>query len=714
MAEQLKYEDNNYRFPGDFRCDGVLLYSYEGFVVDISDNVAVINIYQSLEENFITGNILFFDIVGLSHRLPIVGQEFLEFRMRSPFDAGGDEQIDHKTHRFQVYKKASYKTSASAQALILHFTSIEMTRNQRVRVSKTFNQSYGRTVNDIVKNKEYLNSKKFLFISETKNNYKINIPNLRPTDAINMLADRSEPKDHLGPGYLFFENNRGLHYRCLDDLYAEPNGTPKPPKHYYDLVSAEKPSFVPVSDEVFGQISKPMTYTLNNNMDSVLNTRKGMFANKVYSHDLYSKQWDVSKFNYANSYLNESRHIEAVREYKYQGIMAPGPAEFDDVHNNDDNTFGLKNKKQIEKLNNTPLGNNGSPRRKMLSDYYDSRIMLESNTKKLYNSNADNGFNLPKIRQNREQILGMYNYLSMTLDVPGNFTLNVGDIAYCDVPSFEAQGKGNNPNKPIEIDPSLTGRYLITDVHHQIDFVERSHTSSIRLARDIFAQPYLPPNFEGKFLTAVNDPVGAAIDTATLQSFKDVTKLLKIPTPRISTVEDLTSELGIDINTPINEIKAAAAAAGKTFNIDFNTSSITDIRNAASSLGINVNTQLNKLSNIQNVLKVGDVNIYGMQNAANTSISGILNSTTNRVLQNTYAANVVGIVADRQNVLSNILSKTTGLNLGGLNLPSFTNMGINVIPGIGINVNLNSFVRSVSTTFKTSVAKVGSFIKGFF
>ena len=709
MADNTTYADNNYRFPGDFRCEGILLYNYEGLIIDISDSVAVVNIYQSLEENFITGNILFFDTFAVSHRLPIVGQEYLEFRMRNPFDAGGDEEINHKKFRLQVYKKSSYKTSQNAQALVLHFASIEMSRNQRVKVSKTFNQSYGETVNDIVKNKEYLNSKKLLFVTSTKNNYKINIPNIRPSDAINMLADRSEPKNYLSPGYLFFENNRGLHFRCLDDLYTETDGSPKAVRHYFDLVSAGQRSFVPLSDDFLGQLSKPITYQLINNMDSVLNSRKGMFANKVYSHDLFNKTWDVKKFNYANTYYNEARHIEPVKDITYQGVMAPGPAEFDDEHLVDDFTFGNVNKNIIGKLNNTPLGNNGQPRRKLMSDYYDARIMVETDTKNLYNTNAENGFNLPKIKQNREQVLGMYNYLSIDMDVPGNFTLNAGDLVHCDVPSFEAQTVGNQGSQELNVDQALTGRYLITDVHHQIDFVDRKHFTSIRVARDIFAQPYLNSNFEASFSTPVNDPIGSAIDTDTLQSFKDLTKIAKIPSPQISTPEDLTNALGLDINTPIDQIKTAAANAGVSLNLDYNKATIGDIQTAARNAGLNVDTQINNLSNIQKTLNTGNVNIYGMQNAVNTQVNGILNSTTNRVVQNKYVANVAGFVAERTNALKTILGKTTGLNLGGLNLPTSIK-----IPGLSVNLNLNNFARSVSTTFKTSFRKVGTFIRGFF
>jgi len=94
MAGETKkpqYSDNHYRHPGDFRADRIYLYNYGGSILDISNSTAVINIYQSLDSAFVSGNLLFFDDVGATDNLPIIGNEYLEFKLRTPIDAGGDE-----------------------------------------------------------------------------------------------------------------------------------------------------------------------------------------------------------------------------------------------------------------------------------------------------------------------------------------------------------------------------------------------------------------------------------------------------------------------------------------------------------------------------------------------------------------------------------------------------------------------------------------------
>ena len=157
----------NNRYSGDFRTSEIILYSYNGSQLDITGLTAVVNIYQDLDSAFQSGNIMFFDSIGAANRLPIIGNEFLEFKMRTPIEADGDEEINATNHRFQVYEKKSVKTAQNVQAIALFFTSIESIRNERLRVSKSLSGSYAEMVNTLSSDKTLLNSKKDLFIDPT-------------------------------------------------------------------------------------------------------------------------------------------------------------------------------------------------------------------------------------------------------------------------------------------------------------------------------------------------------------------------------------------------------------------------------------------------------------------------------------------------------------------------------------------------------------------
>ena len=207
-----KYDDFYNRYPGDFRAGEIVLYSYGGSQLEISGLTAVINIYQDLDSAFLSGNLMFFDSIGAVNKLPIIGNEFLEFKFRTPIDAGGDEELDATNHRFQVYEKRSVRTTQNTQAVALFFTSIESIRNERLRVSKSLSGSYAEMVDKIVKSdNELLNSKKDLFIDPTLGTYKYTFPNVRPAEGVRMMTYMSEPVNFKTPDYMFYENNRGFH-----------------------------------------------------------------------------------------------------------------------------------------------------------------------------------------------------------------------------------------------------------------------------------------------------------------------------------------------------------------------------------------------------------------------------------------------------------------------------------------------------------------------
>ena len=98
-----KYDDLNNRYPGDFRASEIILYSYGGVQFDISGLTSVVNVYQSLDSAFLSGNILFFDTMGIAKSLPIIGNEHLEFKFRNPIEGDGDEELNATNHRFKVY-----------------------------------------------------------------------------------------------------------------------------------------------------------------------------------------------------------------------------------------------------------------------------------------------------------------------------------------------------------------------------------------------------------------------------------------------------------------------------------------------------------------------------------------------------------------------------------------------------------------------------------
>ena len=660
-----KYNDLNNRYPGDFRSGEIILYGYNGTQFDISGLTAVVNVYQNLDSPFLSGNILFFDTMGIQTSLPIVGNEHLEFKFRNPIDAAGDEELNATNHRFKVYEKRSVKTQQNVQAIALFFTSIESVRNERVRVSKSLEGSFAEMVDKLVKSdKELLNSKKDLFIDPTLGNYKYTFPNVRPIDGVRAMADLAEPINYKTPHYMFYENNRGFHFRCLESLYRESADTSQTRKFvaFIDLLSAFNPNFSPPDGEAESIVTKPYSFSFDASYNILANTRKGMFGSMTYAHDLIDKKFIKSKLSYTN-YYEQALHIDAPTGAgnKYQGVMPPGPADFDDDYTVDDKSYTSENKNQINRLHASKLSKNKVDKRKYMDDYL-SRVFVEPATKWNHRRNSE-GIGIDK-RATAKQALssGSRDYFSMDIDVPGNFTYNVGDLVWCEVPKYAATEVGNDAKleRNDVTDVLLSGRYLISKLHHQIDLLEQKHTTSMTVVRNVFATDLpLAETFKASahFRSQPIDVIGSGIDITTLVPLKN--KNLKIPSPQISTVEDIATSLGVDLSS----------------------------------------TDLN------------------VKDAANKSINAVLNSTSNRVLANKNLAKINNAILTRKTVVEKIAEKAK-LALGGINLSGITGGSLNPMGADRIRSriqgNVNKFVQASMVSFKQNLASARSFFKGFF
>ena len=656
-----KYDDFFNRYPGDFRAGEIVLYSYGGSQLEISGMTAVVNIYQDLDSAFLSGNLMFFDSIGAVNKLPIIGNEFLEFKFRSPIQAGGDEELDATNHRFQVYEKRSVRSTQNTQAVALFFTSIESIRNERLRVSKSLTGSYAEMVDKIVKSDQtLLNSKKDLFIDPTLGTYKYTFPNCRPAEGVRHMTYMSEPINFKTPDYMFYENNRGFHFRCLESLYRESgdNTRNRPFVAFIDLLSAFNPNFGTPDNESESPITKPYSFSFNDSYNTLRNTRRGMFGSVTYAHDLIDKKFTKSRMSYTN-YYEQALHIDAPTGAgnTYQGIMPPGPAEFDDDYTVDDKSYGSTNKHQINRLHASKLTKASSAdNRKYMDDYF-ARVFVVPATKSNHIFNSEGMESDPRMTGKQNLSEATRDYFSMNIDVPGNFTYNVGDLVWCEVPSYNAADMttDNKVMREDVIDPFLTGRYLISKLHHQIDMIDQKHTTAMTVVRNVFANDL--PNADtfkaqAHFRSQPIDVIGSGVDISTLTPIKN--KLDgKIPSPQISNVNDIAKKLGVDLNST-------------------------------------------------------DLNI---KDAANKAVNNVLNSTSNRVLMNEHLAKINSTILQRKTVVEKIAEKAK-LALGGINLSNVNN----IPPSMrgSMKGNINSFVQSSMVAFKKNLSSAKSFFKGFF
>src|SRR5210317_1980491 len=125
------YKSNTLEHAGHYNISDVAIITTAGQVANISSAVMEINVYEDLHSNFLSGNIVFVDTVDIVNTLPILGQEYLEFKFRTPIESNYEEgEYDFTRQRMSIFKVTRNRLNQNSEAITLDFVSPEAIRNQ--------------------------------------------------------------------------------------------------------------------------------------------------------------------------------------------------------------------------------------------------------------------------------------------------------------------------------------------------------------------------------------------------------------------------------------------------------------------------------------------------------------------------------------------------------------------------------------------------------
>ena len=330
-----------------------------GGFIDLRGTFSDLNIYEDMFSPALQMDITVVDGTGLEEFLPIIGEEtiLLEIKTaRLPDMKPTDVSTYHNPHasaaegpppppgpfsdsensglmklKFQVYKmtdKIKLDNIHGQQMYKLHGVSEEYIQNCKQKVQRsTLNPitKEPRKISNVVRSlyKEFFRkSPKKIFIEPTKNLTSLIIPNLDPFKSFEFLASRaiSAGQHAVGASFVFFETTTGYHFVSMETLmsgggmgYINPADDPvgsSPqegqytmkdirsketytiwPKHFRDPTATE-------ADHYGMEAIAIEEYQFISNFDVLENLTKGMYANKLLTHDLVRMKIDFTDFNY--------------------------------------------------------------------------------------------------------------------------------------------------------------------------------------------------------------------------------------------------------------------------------------------------------------------------------------------------------------------------------------------------------------------------------
>ena len=442
---------------GRYLLDDIVLVSYQSAdgsnknakSISIKSLVQEINIYESLEGPGLSGNVVVQDGQAIVSHLPLTGYERIELKLYTPGCSRGYDWSAITGHPMYLYKiTGRMPTTPRTQLYMLHFCSKEMLDNEMTRVNRTLTGSIDQMVDNIFRTD--LKSTKNLILEESKGIHKVIIPRLKPFKAISMLSTKAEPMKYNSSGMLLYEDSTGFRFRSLENMLAVAD-VARPVAAKFQM----KPRNVKQGTGETDVIKEMQTvdgYTIKDQYDTLKNLSNGVYASKMVTHDIFNKNFSETTFDYN--------------------------INFENVHHTEHDGRGGKtdNKSQLPILNYKDG--------QLISDHAEGTVNFVSTTKKIQDD-----YELPEtdriLPQSMSQKLSFRSQV-ISLDCKGFTGISVGDLCSWEMPSYEPPGMDN----PLDIDPYMSGRYLVRKIHHRIITKTDKHTMNLEIVKDAVRVAY--------------------------------------------------------------------------------------------------------------------------------------------------------------------------------------------------------------------------------
>ena len=188
MAQNLQY-------AGEYQLKELLLHTSSGSVLPMTKAVQSIDIFEDMFSTSLSGTVTILDVDNMAENGPIIGQEYLTLRLATP--SLDEHEIDIM---FSVYKVGVREAvSQDTQLLSLSLVSPELLKNKQVRVSKSYTDTIHNIIDNVLRDKRYINTDKNIFLEQTSGIRKVVSPNLHPFDFIKNLVNEAQTEKDKSP-----------------------------------------------------------------------------------------------------------------------------------------------------------------------------------------------------------------------------------------------------------------------------------------------------------------------------------------------------------------------------------------------------------------------------------------------------------------------------------------------------------------------------------
>jgi hypothetical protein len=426
---------------GEINIEQLFLVSTKG-TISLTDYLVELNIYESIFNNVLSGDILLSDSRNLPKELDLVGDEYLVIKVTTPGLINSiyktfkiisiADRIPVRDQNTQLYKFKFISQEALIDSLSPLYnafsgqvdTIIDKIFTDNLAISR--NLVYNETNNKLSESKE---KTALVVFSEAANKVKFVSPAWTPFQCINWLAKKSLPKSGKACNFLFWETNRAFYLGSLEDIFDKETSIGR---YEYKATGVLGPS-----DDTVEKMALIQSVQILNGLDYLDNLDNGYFASKLVSLDIFKKQRTITDYD----------HVSNFSSYKH-----------------------LSGKNSIPLFKPENIVRNLNSHTKV----YPSASSIHTG--------IENNFNdrMGELYGNRLSNLLELNSLKLNISIYGRTDVEAGRLIEIKFPDMSPVDESDITSE--HLDSRYSGNYLITSIHHKINFLK--HMITMEVVRD--------------------------------------------------------------------------------------------------------------------------------------------------------------------------------------------------------------------------------------
>ena len=442
---------------GDFELEVLDLVTVSGMRIDLTASCMGITIFEDIFSLALTGTIALVDSFNLPSHGPILGQEYLYLKIRTPsFPDAETTAIDFSENVFLIHSISTRKALGSGvQGYVLSFASQELIKNQRLKVTQSLTGSWSDLVEQMIRDSKYLNTTKNVLIERTAGVKRFVAPNIRPLDVVVLATKQAISQKGGEPTFLFYETFDGFHFQSLASLYN------KLPSFLFKTVQLGSNPPLGRRGDIAKQMETILSYEIVNNNDTIVGYRTGMYGSKLITHDIVNKTYKINRYNYHDNFTSEPHIVSGTtaERSEYPFVSELYVNQEGRVSDYLGRTFVM------------PETNSSINKEK------DSQHATTANTSPFSSYNPSSW-----IQRRNSQMLQLENAFNINLRVHGNTMVKVGNVVTVKIPYVMA----SSVKREEPFDKFYNGPFLIKRIRHDFSMTQspQKHIMNMNLVKD--------------------------------------------------------------------------------------------------------------------------------------------------------------------------------------------------------------------------------------